>query len=155
MSKLRNPDKDKIKGSVQLHEQYKNKCVCKLEDCNEPLTIFEGPGSDSYCRDHQLDLVEYGGMGKAERPYTFYRNWVCEDCGYDPREDPAFDDIEDPFHKLACMRATLEGDHQQLKSSGGLDVKSNIKTRCCRCHRIKTMKNKDYLSNKSSLIDTN
>ena len=149
MSKLRDPGKDKLKSHATLKEQYKSFCKCKLEDCDHDLTIFDGPGSDSYCREHQLQLAEYGGMGKAERPHTFYRDWVCEDCGYDPRLDPAFDDIEDPFHKLACMRATLEGDHQHLAQEGGANTKDNIVTRCCRCHRIKTMKNKDYLKKSS------
>lgn len=150
MAKLRDPSKDKLKSHATLKEQYKSMCKCRLEDCNTELTSFDGPGSDSYCRGHQLMLTEYGGMGKADRPHTFYRDWVCNDCGYDPRIDPAFDDIEDPFHKLACMRATLEGDHQHLKSDGGADTKGNIVTRCCRCHRIKTMKNKDYLGAKKS-----
>jgi hypothetical protein len=146
MSKtLRNPDTDKLKSQAILTEQIKQKCQCRLTDCSNDLTLFEGPGSDSYCRVHQLELAEYGGMGKADRPHTFYRGWVCEDCGYDPRIDPSFDDIEDEFHKLACMRATMEGDHLHLKSDGGEDTAVNIKTRCCRCHRIKTMKNKDYL----------
>ena len=147
--KLRNPNKDKYKSSGVLREQYKHETKCSLSDCEKDLTDFEGPGSDSYCRDHQLQLAEYGGMGKAERPHTFYREWVCEDCGYDPREDPVFDDIEDEYHKLACQRATLEGDHQDLKSEGGADSKANIVTRCVRCHRIKSMKNKDYLGGKN------
>lgn len=147
--KLRNPDKDKYKSSSVLREQYKYETKCSLSDCEKDLTDFEGPGSDSYCRDHQLQLAEYGGMGKADRPHTFYREWVCEDCGYDPREDPVFDDIEDEYHKLACQRATLEGDHQDLKSEGGEDSKANIVTRCVRCHRIKSMKNKDYLGGKN------
>jgi hypothetical protein len=148
MSKLRNPDYDKFKSPAIRKEQFKYRPVCRLEDCSNPLTMYEGPGSDSYCRDHQLQLTEYGGMGKADRPHTFYRNWVCADCKYDPRIDPSFDDIEDEFHKLACMRATLEGDHQHLQQQGGKDVAENIVTRCCRCHRIKTMKNKDYLKKK-------
>lgn len=147
---LRNPAKDKMKSQSILREQYRVQSKCKLEDCDNDLTIFEGPGSDSFCRNHQLELVEYGGMGKTDRLYTFYRNWICSDCGYDPREDPSFDDVEDPFHKLSCMRATLEGDHGDLKSKGGSDTKDNITTRCCRCHRIKTMKNKDYLSSKKT-----
>lgn len=148
MAALRNPDRDKLKSNSILKEQYRLQCKCKLEDCEDDLTIFDGPGSDSYCRKHQLMLSDYpGGMGKADRPHTFYRNWVCADCGYDPRQDSAFDDIEDEFHKAACMRATLEGDHQDLKSQGGADTQANIVTRCCRCHRIKTMKNKDYLKN--------
>jgi hypothetical protein len=147
--KLRNPNKDKYKSSGVLREQYKHEKKCALSDCDNGLTDFEGPGSDSYCRDHQLQLDAYGGMGKAERPHTFYREWVCEDCGYDPREDPVFDDIEDEYHKLACQRSTLEGDHQDLKSEGGADSKANIVTRCVRCHRIKSMKNKDYLGGKN------
>lgn len=146
MAKFRDPTKDKMKSDSVLKEQVKSECKCRLEDCNNELTIFDGPGSDGYCRIHQLQLADYeGGMGKADRPHTFYRNWVCADCGYDPRIDPVFDDIEDPFHKAACMRATLEGDHQQLQQDGGKDINANIVTRCCRCHRIKTMKNKDYL----------
>ena len=88
MIKIRNGDNDKPKSGTALHEQYKYKPICKLADCNNDLTIFEGPGSDSYCREHQLELTEYGGMGKAERPHTFYRDWVCIKCAYDARLDP-------------------------------------------------------------------
>ena len=146
---LRDPNKDERKSFSVLKEQYRRNETCKLLDCNNPISVFEGPGSDVLCRDHQLQGAEYGGMGKADRPHTFYREWVCEDCGYDPREDPVFDDIEDEYHKLACQRATLEGDHQDLKSEGGEDSKANIVTRCVRCHRIKSMKNKDYLGGKN------
>lgn len=147
---LRNPDHDELKSQRTLKEQYRSNCLCKLEDCTERLSIFEGPGSDSYCRNHQLQLTEYGGMGKADRPYTFYRGWVCECCKYDPREDPAFDDIEDPFHKLRCMRGVMHGDHLQRKSDGGADIEENIQTLCCRCHMIKTYKEKDYLKGTNS-----
>jgi len=147
MSKFRNPLNDKPKSQRILDkQQYASNCKCKLEDCDRDLTVFSGPGSDSYCREHQLKLTDYeGGMGKADRPHTFYRNWVCNDCGYDPRKDSAFDDMEDEFHKAACMRSTLDGDHQILAQEGGPDTEDNVVTRCCRCHRIKTMKNKDYL----------
>lgn len=153
MSKLRDPAKDKPKSFSLLKSQLRYVPVCRLEDCSNPLTIFEGPGSDSYCRDHQLQLVEYGGMGKADRPYTFYRGWVCECCGYDPREDPQFDDIEDPFHKLRCMRGVMHGDHLERKSDGGADIAENIQTLCCRCHMIKTYKEKDYLRGNSILTE--
>lgn len=145
MAKLRDPEKDKLKSFSLLKQQLRYTPVCRLEDCCEPLTDYEGPGSDSYCRKHQLDLVEYGGFGKADRPHTFYRNWVCEECKYDPRKDPQFDDIEDEFHKLRCMRGIMHGDHQVRKSDGGADTADNIKTLCCRCHMIKTYKEKDYL----------
>ena len=148
MSKLRDPSKDKLKSTSILKEQYRTACKCNLEDCSNELTIFDGPGSDSYCREHQLQLAEYGGMGKADRPHTFYRGWVCECCGYDPRVDTAFDDIEDPFHKLRCMRGVMHGDHLERKSDGGKDIAQNIQTLCCRCHMIKTYKEKDYLVGK-------
>jgi hypothetical protein len=144
MAKLRDPSKDKPKSFSLLKEQLRHTPTCKLGDCNEPLTMFEGPGSDSYCRKHQLQLTEYGGMGKADRPHTFYRGWVCVKCGYDPREDSQFDDIEDPFHKLRCMRGVMHGDHLERKSDGGADTEENIQTLCCRCHMIKTYKEKDY-----------
>jgi len=109
------------------------------------LTIFEGPGSDSYCREHQLMLTEYGGMGKAERPHTFYRDWVCIKCGYDARLDPEILAIEDPWDQLLVMRGVMHGDHIVRKSDGGEDTAENINSLCCRCHMIKTYKEKDYL----------
>lgn len=148
MSKLRDPAKDKLKSQGVLKEQYRLQCKCQLEDCNNDLTIFDGPGSDLYCREHQLQLTEYGGMGKADRPHTFYRGWICECCGYDPREDKQFDDIEDPFHKLRCMRGVMHGDHLERQADGGKDTADNIQTLCCRCHMIKTYKEKDYLKGK-------
>tara|TARA_B110000977_G_scaffold139431_1_gene176955 strand:+ start:1402 stop:1851 length:450 start_codon:yes stop_codon:yes gene_type:complete len=145
MVKLRDRKDDVFKADKLMNEQKGLKC--KLMDCDKDITVMTGPGSNVLCRYHQLKCAEYGGMGKLDRLHTFYREWVCVDCKYDPREDPAFDGIEDEYHKIACMRATLEGDHKELKSGGGdeLHTKENIETRCCRCHRIKTMINKDYL----------
>jgi hypothetical protein len=144
MAKVRDPAKDKLKSPSILQEQYTYKHVCKLEDCNEPLTIFEGPGSDSLCREHQLKCVEYGGMGKAERPHTFYRDWVCVKCGYDCRKDPDILEIEDPWDQLVVMRTVMHGDHLHRKSDGGKDIAENIESLCCRCHMIKTAKEKDF-----------
>ena len=61
---------------------------------NNPISIFDGPGSNVLCREHQLECVEYGGMGKPTRPHTFYRGWECNTCGYDPREDESIMEIE-------------------------------------------------------------
>ena len=148
MSKLRNASKDGLKGPSVLKSQVLRELTCKLVDCDQPLSIYDGPGSDCLCRKHQLECVEYGGMGKPERPHTFYRGWVCEECSYDPREDPQILTIEDEFHKLRVMRGVMHGDHQELKSRGGDDSASNIVTLCCRCHMIKTYKEKDYLGNR-------
>jgi hypothetical protein len=145
MSKLLDFHKNKLKSQSVLNEQVRLQYKCRLEDCNKDLTIFDGPGSDSYCRDHQLMLAEYGGMGKADRPHTFYRNWVCSDCGYDARQDPAILSIEDPWQQLLVMRGVMHGDHIVRKSDGGSDTADNINSLCCRCHMIKTYKEKDYL----------
>ena len=154
---LRDPKKDKLKSNGVLREQHFIGHTCMLEDCSNVISVFDGPGSNILCRDHQLMCVEYGGMGKPERPHTFYRNWICEGCGYDPREDPDFADVEEfdgEFHRLSCMRAMMEGDHGVTQSEGRqdetivVDTKENITTRCCMCHRKKTMKNKEYLRKK-------
>ena len=119
--------------------------VCMLEDCNSHLTIYDGPGSDKLCRDHQQELVEYGGMGKISAPHSFHRDWTCIECGYDARLDPAISSIEDAWHRKLVMRGVMHGDHIIRKSDGGSDIAENINSLCCRCHMIKTMKNKDYL----------
>ena len=80
---IRNPDKDKFKSSAVLTEQQLKGKTCMLQDCDNKLSMYEGPGSQTLCREHQLECVEYGGMGKAERPHTFYRGWNCSSCGYD------------------------------------------------------------------------
>jgi hypothetical protein len=153
MTRLRDPNKDPLKSGSVLTSQVRNDIVCKLEDCNEPLSIYEGPGSNCLCRTHQLECVEYGGMGKVERPHTFYRNWKCQDCGYDPREDPNILSIDDPFDQLRVMRGVMHGDHIVRKSDGGKDTAENINSLCCRCHMIKTYKEKDYQKGRL-LLDT-
>lgn len=148
---IRNPDHDKMKSQTALKEQFALQSKCKLEDCNNDLTIYEGPGSDSYCRSCQLKLSEYGGFGRADRPYTFYRNWVCVKCNYDVRLDPEIVSIEDPFLQLQVMRSVMEGDHIVRKSDGGSDTAENINSLCCRCHRVKTAKEQDF--RKGILVD--
>jgi hypothetical protein len=155
MAKLRTPDQDKHKNFRLLTAQLRTTPVCKLEDCCNPLSDYEGPGSDSLCREHQLEQVEYGGMGKASRPHTFYRAWVCTKCKYDARLDPEILEIEDPWDQLVVMRGVMHGDHLIRKSDGGKDTKENINALCCRCHMIKTYKEKDYLKgNKNKSTET-
>ena len=145
---IRDFNKDKPKSQHIIKEQLDKKCM--LEDCDNTVSIYEGPGSNVLCREHQLECVEYGGMGKPERPWTFYRTMECAKCGYNPTEDPQFDEIEDEFHRLRVMRAIMHGDHIHLKSQGGANTKDNIQTLCVKCHMIKTYKDKDYLGAKQS-----
>lgn len=144
MSKLREKP-NKVKSNAWIKEQYQNPKYCMLEDCNREITPYKGAGEDVLCALHQSECVEYGGMGKPERPHTFYRGWECNTCGYDPRKDPAILEIEDPYHQLRVARGVMHGDHVVLKSRGGKDTADNINTLCCRCHMIKTYKEQDYL----------
>ena len=146
---IRNPDKDKFKSSAVLTEQQLKGKTCMLQDCDNKLSMYEGPGSQVLCRQHQLECVEYGGMGKPERPHTFYRNWVCDSCNYDPREDELrFGHVENEYDKIRAMRGVMHGDHIHLKSKGGTDTKDNISTLCVLCHMAKTYTQKDYLGKK-------
>ena len=148
MAKLLDKDNRKMKSPGVLREQYNRGVKCMLEDCDNDLSIFDGPGGNILCEEHQLECVEYGGMGKPERPHTFYRGWECNTCGYDPREDPEIISIEDPYHQVRVARGVMHGDHIKLKSHGGSDTEDNINTLCCRCHMIKSYKEKDYLGNR-------
>ena len=147
MVKLRRREEDVEKSDKLIKEQMGMKCM--LEDCDEELTTLTGPGSNILCRKHQLECVEYGGMGKPDRPHTFYRNWVCDNCGYDPREDDLrFGHVENEYDKLRAMRGVMHGDHIHLKSQGGSNAKENIRSLCVLCHMAKSYIEKDYLGNK-------
>ena len=50
---------------------------------------------------------------------------------------------------MRVARGVMHGDHQVLKSEGGDDTASNIRTLCVRCHMIKTYRDKDYLGGKN------
>ena len=148
---LRDPKKDNLKSDGVLREQHFKGFKCMLEDCNNNISAFDGPGSNTLCREHQLMCVEYGGMGKADRPYTFYRGWVCTSCKYDPREDTIrFGHVENEYDKIRAMRGVMHGDHIKLKSQGGSDTEDNINTLCVLCHMAKTYTEKDYLGKKQN-----
>ena len=147
--KFRNPKHDEFKSDAQMRIIFKDKKKCKHTDCNNLLTERKGPGQDLLCREHQKQLREYGGFGRLDRLHTFHRDFVCEECGYDPREDPQITCIEDDYDRMRVIRGVMHGDHQHLKSEGGSDTADNIRTVCVRCHMIKTYRDKDYLGGKN------
>ena len=120
-----------MKKPAVLKEQYPRTKVCMLEDCDNPTSIFDGPGSNVLCREHQLECVEYGGMGKPNKTHTFYRGWECNTCGYDPREDESIMEIEDPYHQLRVARGVHAWWTYTIKRQGGADTKDNINNSCC------------------------
>ena len=147
---------DKLKNQNQLRKELGK--TCTIEGCMNPLTHMQGPGKDSCCRDHQLNLVEWGGTGKMSRPHTMHREYYCEECGYNPFEDTAnkyyYLKESDPELWNRICRNKLIGDHQIRVADGGDNTKENIKTLCINCNADKTMINKDWRKpDKKVLLD--
>ena len=148
MLKLRDPSKDKLKGHGVLKEQVRLKKMCCMDGCKNPLTIFEGPGSDILCREDQLKLVEYGGAGKIDRLHTLHRKWVCDDCGVDVSEQvrqkyPTMEQDNPVLFNRLC-RNRIIGDHQVRQADGGSDAEDNIRSLCLNCNSDKTILNEDW-----------
>jgi HNH endonuclease len=136
------------KSFKQIADETSKGETCSIPGCNKPLTPFKGPGQDVYCLNHQLEQKEFGGMGSSRNSlHTFHRKRYCEDCGYNPFEDPKYDQYKNDLelYNRLC-RSQLIGDHNLVREAdGGEDVKENIKTLCLRCNADKTIINKDYL----------
>ena len=133
---------DKFKTRSQLRREVGAKCVI----CGEALTAFQGPGSDTLCRDHQLAQIDYGGVGRLSRPHSFHRNadFTCDDCGWSILEDHRLSGIEDEDKKRQVARILLHADHHFVrKADGGDDSKENIKSLCVVCHAKKTVLSND------------
>ena len=148
MANLRDPSKDELKSQGVLKEQIRLRHMCTVDGCKSALTIFEGPGSDVLCRDHQLKLVEYGGAGKIERLHTIHRKWVCDDCGVDVSEQvrAKYPNLEQDnavlFNRLCRNR--IIGDHQVRRADGGNDSEENIRSLCLNCNSDKTIISEDW-----------
>ena len=137
---MRDPQYDKLKNPAQLKKDLEK--TCKV--CGDPVSHFEGPGSDVLCRKHQIMQREYGGMGRIDRPHTFHRAWVCSECGYDVLADERLADIEDEMIKRRVARVLMHGDHQERRADGGSDAEHNVSALCVVCHAKKTILNEDY-----------
>ena len=137
---------DQLKSLRQLQKEAA--LVCSQPGCTNPLTAVDGPGSNSLCRDHQVLLTEYGGMGKVGKPHTLYRSQICEICGQDILQDPRLLAVEDLEDRCRIARILSHGDHLTPKADGGSDEEENIVACCVVCHAIKTVLNKDYLKSK-------
>ena len=152
---LRNPAMDKYKSGKAISQQLDNNITCTTPDCTNPLTLYKGPGDSKLCRDHQLQLREYGGMARLDKLYSFAKNWECDWCGYDPRKDPWFENPPIPFddetHKNRAMRSMLVADHIERATDGGGHGKDNVQSLCQCCNTKKTMLNKDYQRGRSNI----
>lgn len=141
---FRLPKDDVRKSPAIIKRQLAKKLVCCVDGCGTPISQMTGPGSDVLCRDHQLKQREYGGMGRYDRPHTFHRDWVCDECGYNALEDPRLADVEDEIVKRRIARVLMHGDHQERQADGGDDSAGNIRSLCFVCHAKKTIINEDY-----------
>jgi len=134
---------DRVKSRAQLRKTVGK--ICNVPGCNNPLTIFEGPGSISLCRDHQLKLVEYGGLGKMDAMHSFHREWICQECNTNVLEDPRLADVTDDHIKRRIARSMMHGDHHGIrKADGGEDTAENVKSLCFVCHAKKTALEEDW-----------
>lgn len=146
--------KAKVKSPAAIKQQVLGGLKCTVPGCDNDVTIYKGAGETIYCRDHQLMMIENGGLAKPNRPYTFHKKWKCSNpkCNYDPRDDPRFDDIEDPKIKHQAQRATLICDHivtQQMGERLGWTLDQihgpdNIQTLCSICDKIKSAQSGDW-----------
>lgn len=139
---------DKRKSAAVIKRQVSNKLICCIDGCDRPLTQFEGPGSDSLCRYHQLKQREYGGAGRIDRPHTFHRKWVCDHCGKDVSEEvrKKYPELEetDPITFNRLCRNRIIGDHIIRQADGGDDSEENLQSLCLDCNSDKTILNEDY-----------
>lgn len=143
MKRIRLPEYDKPKSMADLRVAMSTKCC--VDGCENHLTTYKGPGQDVLCRTHQINLREYGGMGRLDRLHTFHRDWVCSECGYDSLADPRLADITDEMVKRRVARVLMHGDHNgERKADGGDDSAENVKCLCFVCHAKKTILNEDY-----------
>lgn len=145
---MRDPENDTRKSATAIRCQLEENIKCSVPGCDSPLTMFRGPNEGKLCREHQIIQREYGGLARIDRMYTFWKEWACNCCGYDPRNDPWFDNPPEPWdneeHKLRAMRAMLVCDHIIRRSDGGTDTRENTQTFCQNCNAKKTINGKDY-----------
>jgi hypothetical protein len=132
---------DKPKSLSQLLKEQGTSC--SFEGCSNPKSGFKGPGQDM-CRDHQLKLIEYGGMGRKDRPHTFHRTWVCSKCGWDAWNDPIYKGLTDE-QKSTAIRIVMHGHHITRQADGGKHSEENVEGLCDRCHAIETTIHRHFL----------
>jgi hypothetical protein len=139
---------DKKKSAAFIKHQIDKNLICSLDGCSKPLSVYDGPGSDSLCRSHQLKQREYNGLGRLDRPHTFHRKWVCDMCGIDIAERvrtkyPTLEETSPELFNRLC-RNQIIGDHIVRKADGGADTEDNIQSLCLLCNSDKTILSEDY-----------
>ena len=137
---LRDPNLDRLKEGQHLINARMTRC--SVTGCENFLTAYQGPGSDKYCRQHQREQHEYGGLAKGTKEHSFGRKDQCSACGFKPADDPRFTSIADVKVRNAAIRSVLDVDHKDGNHSN--NDPDNLQTLCKICHGVKTIVNADY-----------
>lgn len=154
---LRRPQDDRIKSQAIIRRQYEEGLTCQIPGCDNPVSIMTGPGSDIFCRDHQLNQQEYGGTGRIDRLHTFHRKWVCSHCGKDvssavSEKYPELEETDPKMFNRLC-RNRIIADHIVRRADGGEDTEENIQSLCLDCNSDKTILNEDWRKTQTGKID--
>jgi hypothetical protein len=118
--------------------------TCRAAGCDSHLSLYKGPNSDRYCRKHQLECHEYGGLAKGSKPYSFAKTTVCSKCFKDVAELPQVKAITDEVKRNIALRTLIQVDHKDGNHDNN-DI-DNLQGLCLDCHAVKTTINEDYLN---------
>ena len=118
--------------------------TCRAPGCESHISLYKGPNSDLYCRKHQLECYEYGGLAKGSKPYSFGKTTVCAICKKDVAELPQVKEITDAVQRNVALRSLITTDH--IDGNHKNDTFDNLQHICNDCHSIKTTINEDYLN---------
>lgn len=117
---------------------------CQAPGCEDHISVYTGPNSNKYCRKHQLECYEYGGLSKGSKPYSFGKTTVCSICNKDVAELPQVKEITDAVKRNVALRSLITTDHKDGKHDN--NDPDNLQHLCLDCHTIKTTINEDYLN---------
>jgi len=150
INKARDPKDDVKLQANSIARRNSNGWCCNLPGCDEPLTEYKGPGSRYLCRNHQLMQREYGGHGRLDRPYTFWKKDHCEECGHSPmKHNKQIKALPQPYRQILGMMM-LHVDHLKVAGKGKYQQQNyinhpdNLKTLCQECHMLKTYTSGDH-----------
>jgi len=134
-NKRRNPAEDRLKAESPMQ-------ICRVSNCNNHISEYQGPGSQTVCREHQLIMREYGGNARLDRMWTFFKGDVCVVCGHNPMKNIRLQEL--PYdEKRVYSRMMLHVDH--INADKNDNTAKNLQTLCLDCHVVKTLKDGDFL----------
>lgn len=144
MISFNNADLDKPKTGRDLARIFSEDVCCQVPECGRPLTSYQGPGADLYCRKHQRQLAHNGGLAVPDKVYSFVRSTLCQECGYDADLDPRIVSIDNEVLRNTVIRTVMTVDH--IDGNHNNNSSDNLQCLCARCHAVKTAVHGDNLT---------